>query len=219
VRPGRPRRRGGAGFAGPSRALARRRAPFRVPPDPLRLPAGDHALLPDSVYGPSRQLADELLRRFGLAVSPDDCALALRGLQTLGVRLAAVERSARRVAAWLAEQPGVAAVLHPALPSCPGYATWARDFTGATGVFSVAFAEGVPRDAILAFVDALTLFGIGHSWGGTHSLVVPYLELPRTHGSPHAGRLVRFSVGLEEADDLVADLRQALGRAGIVPTP
>lgn len=151
----------------------------------------------------------------GLAVSPDDCSLALRGLQTLGVRLAALERSALRVARWLATQRAVAAVLHPALPSCPGHAVWRRDFTGSTSVFSIGLAEGTTREAILAFVDALALFKVGYSWGGVHSLAVPWFGVPRTHGTPHAGRLVRLNVGLEDTDDLIADLAQALHRAGL----
>lgn len=153
--------------------------------------------------------------RLGLAVSPDDCSLALRGLQTLGVRLAALERGALRVARWLAGQDAVATVLHPALPSCPGHELWKRDFTGSTSVFSIVFAEGTPRDAVLAFVDALELFQVGYSWGGVHSLAIPWLALKRTHATPYGDRLVRLNVGLEDADDLVADLERALRRAGI----
>ncbi|HEV2150621.1 MAG TPA: cystathionine beta-lyase [Longimicrobiaceae bacterium] len=153
--------------------------------------------------------------RLGLAVSPDDCYLALRGMQTLGVRLAAQERSALAVARWLGARGAVASVLHPALPSCPGHAVWKRDFTGSTSVFSIVFAEGTAREAILAFVDALALFRIGFSWGGVHSLALPWHDLERTHGTPYGDRLVRFNVGLEDTDDLVADLDQALTRAGL----
>ena len=153
--------------------------------------------------------------RLGMAVSPDECSLALRGLQTLGVRLAALERGAVHVARWLAGQPAVARVLHPALPSCPGHDVWRRDFTGSTSVFSVAFAEGTTRDAVRTFVDALELFGIGYSWGGVHSLVVPFFDLARTHRPSYGDRLVRLNIGLEDPDDLVADLDQALRRAGL----
>jgi cystathionine beta-lyase len=151
----------------------------------------------------------------GLAVSPDDCFLALRGMQTLGVRLAALERSALRVAEWLAKHPAVATVLHPAMPSCPGHAIWRRDFTGSASVFSLVLAEGTMRSAIETFVDALTLFKVGYSWGGVHSLVVPWFDLPRTHGTPYGDRLVRLNIGLEDTDDLIADLEQALNRAGL----
>ncbi len=155
--------------------------------------------------------------RLGLAVSPDDCSLALRGLETLGVRLAALERGALHVARWLAAQPAVARVLHPALPSCPGHDVWRRDFTGSASVFSVVLAEGTPREAVAAFVDALALFRIGYSWGGVHSLVMPWFALARADGTPYGGRLVRLNVGLEDPDDLVRDLGQALRRAGLAP--
>src|SRR5918912_1051601 len=100
--------------------------------------------------------------RIGFPVSPDDCSLALRGLQTLGVRLKALEQSTLRVARWLSERPAIHAVLHPALPSCPGHDVWKRDFTGSTSVFSIVFREGTRRDDIVAFVDALTLFKVGY---------------------------------------------------------
>ncbi len=153
--------------------------------------------------------------RLGLAVSPDDCSLALRGLESLGVRLAALERGALHVARWLSAQPAVARVLHPALPSCPGHDVWRRDFTGSTSVFSIVLADGTPRDAVVAFVDALRLFGIGYSWGGVHSLAMPFARLTRGHETPATGPLVRLNVGLEDPDDLVADLDQALRQAGL----
>lgn len=153
--------------------------------------------------------------RLGLAVSPDECYLALRGMQTLGVRLAALERNTLHVARWLATRGAVARVLHPALPSCPGHETWRRDFTGSTSVFSIVFAEGTTRDSIAAFVDALELFRVGFSWGGVHSLALPWFHLRRTHGNPYGDRLVRLNVGLEDPEDLVADLDRALRRAGL----
>jgi cystathionine beta-lyase len=153
--------------------------------------------------------------RLGLSVSPDDCSLALRGMQTLGVRLAALEKSTLRLARWLAEQSAIASVLHPALPSCPGHESWRRDFTGSTSVFSIVFAEGTTRETIAAFIDALALFQVGYSWGGTHSLATPWFDLPRAHPSAPDGRLVRLNVGLEDTDDLIADLDQALRRAGL----
>jgi cystathionine beta-lyase len=158
--------------------------------------------------------------RLGLGASPDDCSLALRGLETLGVRLAALERNTLHVARALAGRPAVARVLHPALPSCPGHEVWRRDFTGSTSVFSIVLADGTSREQTFAFVDALRHFGIGYSWGGVHSLVLPFVDLTRDHGgsnrrSSYGDRLVRLNIGLEEPDDLVADLDQALRSAGI----
>ncbi len=146
----------------------------------------------------------------GLNVSPDDCSLALRGLQTLAVRLRAIESATLEVARALANRPEVERVLHPALPSCPGHELWARDFLGSSGVFSIVLAEGPDRDAVHAFVDALELFQVGYSWGGTTSLAVAY-TIAADRGRPAYGhRLVRFSIGLESAADLIADLEAAL---------
>lgn len=155
--------------------------------------------------------------RLGLGASPDDCSLALRGMQTLGVRLAALERGTLRVARWLADHPSVETVLHPALPSCPGHDVWRRDFTGSTSVFSIVLAEGTTREQVATFVDALRFFELGYSWGGVTSLAVPWFELRRDHGPAYGGRLVRLNVGLEDPDDLVADLDQALRHAGLAP--
>jgi cystathionine beta-lyase len=146
----------------------------------------------------------------GMAVSPDDCSLALRGLQTLGVRLAHLERSALAVARWLSGQKEIAEVLHPALPSCPGHALWQRDFTGSASVFSVLFDQRHGEDALIRFIDHLQLFKIGFSWGGVTSLAMPQFHLTRSVRQAPA-RLVRFNIGLEETDDLIADLQQALG--------
>ncbi len=146
----------------------------------------------------------------GCAASPDDCSLALRGLQTLGVRLGAVEDSALAIAQWLAGRPEVERVLHPALASCPGHEFWKRDFTGSSGVFSVVFALGPTREQVCAFVDALQLFKIGYSWAGTTSLAVAY-TIGAAPSRPHYDhRLVRFSIGLESASDLIADIEAAL---------
>ena len=146
----------------------------------------------------------------GCPASPDECSLALRGLQTLGVRLAAIEESALEVARWLAGRPEVELVLHPALPSCPGHEFWQRDFTGSSGVFSVVFKPGPTREQVFAFVDALELFEIGYSWAGTTSLAVAY-TISASHGRPsYDHRLVRFSIGLEAAGDLIADLERSL---------
>jgi cystathionine beta-lyase len=146
----------------------------------------------------------------GLAASPDDCSLALRGLQTLGVRLAQLEDSTLRVAHWLEERPEIALVLHPALPSCPGHDVWRRDFTGSASVFAVVFTSEYTPGQILAFVDRLRLFQIGYSWGGVTSLAIPQFDALREVRS-YGERLVRFNIGLEDADDLIADLAGALG--------
>lgn len=144
----------------------------------------------------------------GMAVSPDDASLALRGLQTLGTRLTQLEESTLVVARWLAERPEIERVLHPALASCPGHEHWLRDFTGSSSVFSVVFAPTVPPEAIVRFVDSLRLFKIGYSWGGVTSLAMPFVSLRRRH-RVYGSQLVRFNVGLEAPDDLIADLEQA----------
>lgn len=145
----------------------------------------------------------------GMAASPDDCSLALRGMQTLAVRLAALERSTLDVAHWLAARSEVARVLHPALPSCEGHELWRRDFTGSTSVFSIEMQRDVPRSRVRTFVDALTLFEIGWSWGGVTSLAVP-VNPARDHAERRDGALVRFNIGLEDTADLIADLEQAM---------
>jgi cysteine-S-conjugate beta-lyase len=145
----------------------------------------------------------------GMAVSPDDCSLALRGLQTLGVRLERLEKTALAVAQWLAQRPGIKAVLHPALPSCPGHGHWRRDFTGSSSIFSFVFDDRYAADQVTAFADRLTLFKAGFSWGGVTSLAMVYPDLERP-GKHYGGRLVRLNVGLEECSDLIADLSRAL---------
>jgi cysteine-S-conjugate beta-lyase len=148
-------------------------------------------------------------KQLGMAVSPDDCSLALRGLQTLGVRLAHLESSTLTIARWLQEQTCVASVFHPALPSCPGHAHWQRDFTGSSSVFSILFAPELSPEQVAAFADALELFRIGFSWGGVTSLAVVYPRLDRL-GKDYGGRLVRLNIGLEDTADLIADLDQAI---------
>jgi cysteine-S-conjugate beta-lyase len=146
----------------------------------------------------------------GLAVSPDDCSLALRGLQTLAVRLSAIENSALAVAQWFGERPEVERVLHPALPACPGHEFWKRDFLGSSGVFSLVFKPGPTQEQVFAFVDALKLFKVGYSWAGVTSLAVAY-NIGRIPGRPpYDHRIVRLNIGLESTTDLIADLEQAL---------
>jgi cystathionine beta-lyase len=157
----------------------------------------------------SYEAVGEAYGQLGMAVSPDDCSLALRGLQTLGVRLERLEKTALEVAQWLSVQPYVKTVLHPAFQSCPGHAHWLRDFTGSSSIFSIVFQERFSAGQAAAFADRLKLFKIGFSWGGVTSLVVAYPNLDRPGGN-YGGRLVRLNVGLEECSDLIADLAQAL---------
>lgn len=159
-----------------------------------------------------RDLVGDTFKQVGMGVSPDDCSLALRGLATLGLRLKHLEGAALSVAHWLAEQPAIAAVYHPALPSCPGHETWKRDFTGSASVFSILFAERFTAAQVAAFVDALKLFKIGMSWGGVTSLALVYPNLDRP--TDYGGRLVRLNVGLEEPEDLISDLAGAMRAMG-----
>ena len=150
---------------------------------------------------------------FGQMVSPDDAWLASRGLRTLGVRLAQHRDGALAVAHWLKAQPGVARVLHPALPDCPGHALWQRDFGGSTGLFSFVL-EGGDEAARAALIDGLSHFGIGYSWGGFESLALPvdparYRSATRWEAE---GPLVRLHIGLEDPADLIADLDAGLAR-------
>ncbi|MBO0752969.1 MAG: PLP-dependent transferase, partial [Bradyrhizobiaceae bacterium] len=143
----------------------------------------------------------------GLCVGPDDMNLALRGLRTMGVRLAQHQASGLKVARWLQARPEILRVLHPGLESDPGHVIWKRDFTGASGLFSVVF-KPAPVEAVHAFLDKLTLFGIGASWGGYESLAIPFDCAPirtATRWAP-GGPAVRFHIGLEDVSDLLADL-------------
>jgi cysteine-S-conjugate beta-lyase len=149
-------------------------------------------------------------QNIGCAVSPDDCSLALRGLQTLAVRLGYIEASALAIAKWLAARPEIDRVLHPALESCPGHEFWKRDFLGSSGVFSIVLKPGPTQEQVYAFVDSLKLFKVGYSWAGVTSLAVAY-NIGRIPGRPpYEHRIVRLNVGLESTDDLIADLQQAL---------
>ncbi|WP_086616961.1 cystathionine beta-lyase [Erythrobacter tepidarius] len=160
-------------------------------------------------YGALRRTAQEL----GQVVSPDDAALAARGLRTMAVRLEAQTRAALKVAQWLETQPQVARVRCPLLPSDPGHALWRRDFTGGCGLFAFDLASDDPA-ASARVVDGLELFGIGYSWGGYESLALAITPddyrsiMEGTGGKP----AIRLSIGLEDPDDLIADLAQALAR-------
>ncbi|RIK88757.1 MAG: cystathionine beta-lyase [Hyphomicrobiales bacterium] len=148
----------------------------------------------------------------GLCAAPDDTYQVLRGLRTMGVRLERHGRSALEIARWLEGRAGVARVLHPALESFPGHALWKRDFSGTSGIFSIVLAGGGDRQAH-AFLDALSIFGLGYSWGGYESLAV-YVQLDdRALGAAYEGPVMRLQIGLEDVADLKADLEAALAAA------
>jgi len=151
----------------------------------------------------------DTVHALGLCVGPDDIYLGLRGLRTMGVRLAQHHQAGLKVARWLAERPEIARVLHPALESCPGHAIWRRDFSGASGLFSIVF-KPVAQSAVNAFLNELGLFGIGASWGGFESLAIPFdctSIRTATKWAP-GGPTVRLHIGLEDVDDLISDLER-----------
>ncbi|OJU49885.1 MAG: cystathionine beta-lyase [Mesorhizobium sp. 61-13] len=152
----------------------------------------------------------------GCCAGPDDVYQVLRGLRTMGVRLEHHQRSALAIAQWLEQQSGVARVLHPALPSHPDYALWKRDFGGSSGIFSVVLAGGGQSQAH-AFLDALKIFGLGYSWGGYESLAVPiYLGDRVIAKGPYEGPVIRLQIGLEDIEDLKADILLGLKAAAAV---
>jgi cystathionine beta-lyase len=148
--------------------------------------------------------------RLGFNVGIDDVYLVLRGLDTFKLRFDAHAAAAARIAAFVAQRAEFATLLHPAYPSCPGHAIWQRDFTGAGGLFSAIFDERYTEAQTDRFVDSLQLFKIGYSWGGTHSLCLPYRLQGMRRGWQHKGTLVRFYIGLEDPADLIADIERAL---------
>lgn len=153
--------------------------------------------------------------RLGLGVGANDVEAVLRGLPSLPLRYRAQDAATRELARWMCDQPRVARVFHPALPDSPGHAAWCRDARGAGCLFSVVFEPAVPSERVDAFCDALRLFRLGYSWAGPVSLCVPY-DIPqlRQRPWPHARRLVRFAIGLEDVEDLREDLAQALAALG-----
>ena len=157
--------------------------------------AKTHGKLKDTYHG------------LGLCVGPDDVFLALRGLRTMAIRLARHQESGLAVARWLERRPEVLRVMHPGLESDPGHAIWKRDFTGACGLFSIVL-EPCDENAVYAFMNALTLFGMGYSWGGFESLVILFDCAEYRTATPWApgGPTLRFHIGLEDSGDLIADL-------------
>jgi len=150
----------------------------------------------------------------GVHAAPDDCYLAGRGLRTLAVRLARHNTSALDIANWLLEQDEIETVLHPALPTCPGHDIWKRDFTGSSGLFSFVLKPGYSDDDLARMLDGMELFAMGFSWGGFESLIIPgegkthrTVYLPGFKGTP-----LRVHIGLEDVDDLKADLKAGLER-------
>jgi cysteine-S-conjugate beta-lyase len=154
-------------------------------------------------------MISEAIRLLGVCAGPDDVFLALRGLRTLAVRLAQHHRSALEIARWLRARPEVLRVLHPALESDPGHAIWKRDFTGASGLFSIVL-KPAPQKAVDAMLNGVKLFGMGYSWGGFESLIIPFDCAPyrtATRWAP-GGPALRLHIGLENVDDLKADLER-----------
>jgi cystathionine beta-lyase len=149
----------------------------------------------------------------GLCPGPEDVYLGLRGLRTLGVRLAHHQQSALELARWLQARPEVERVLHPGLPSDPGHALWKRDFTGASGLFAIIL-KPTSHAALARMLDGLTLFGMGYSWGGFESLILPFD--PRDYRTATTwqaeGPAIRLHVGLEDIEDLKADLEAGFAR-------
>jgi cystathionine beta-lyase len=179
-----------------------------------KYPSGGGDVLMGSVVTRDRALHEKLLMvhmRLGIGVAANDAELVLRSLPSLELRYRAQDRSARRVAAWLQAQSVVKQVLHPALPGAPGHEHWATHCRDAAGLFSILLDPTLPAARVDAFCDSLKLFKLGYSWAGPVSLAVPYdLKALRGAAVRHDGHLVRLSIGLEAADDLIADLEQSL---------
>jgi cystathionine beta-lyase len=160
----------------------------------------------------AKTMVDEI-QGLGICAGTEEMYLGLRGMRTLDVRLERHWRAGLEIAAWLEQRPEVSRVLHPALPSHPQHALWQRDFTGASGLFSIVL-EPCAKPALAAMVEGLELFGMGASWGGYESLVLPFdasHARSATAWTPE-GPTLRLHIGLEDADDLKADLEAGFAR-------
>jgi len=163
----------------------------------------------EAAYAPMRKMALAV----GDKAGSQDVFLSLRGLRTLEMRMAHANDAGFKVAAWLKDRPQVLRMLHPAFADCPGHENWKRDFTGAAGLFSAVFRPC--SDAQLhAFIDAMDMFGVGVSWGGFESLVLPVVPLRTATSWDREGRVVRFSIGHENTDSLIENIENALPLLG-----
>jgi cystathionine beta-lyase len=156
----------------------------------------------------------------GNHAAPDDCYLAMRGLRSAAVRLRQHEKQGLALAEYLAARPEVARVLHPGLPASQDHALWQRDFTGASGLFSIVLRDGFEKRAVDAMLDGMELFGMGASWGGFESLILPvYPDRLRTAVPWRSGSVLRLHAGLEDVDDLIADLAHGFERLNAASRP
>ncbi|HEX4194549.1 MAG TPA: cystathionine beta-lyase [Stellaceae bacterium] len=167
------------------------------------------AVCTEESFLPVRNAATDM----GNHAAPDDCYLAMRGLRSAGVRLRQHQKQALALAQYLEARPEVERVMYPALPSDPGHAIWKRDFTGASGLFGVALKQDIPKQAVDAMLDGFELYGMGASWGGFESLVLPTHPDHLRSATPwKTGPCLRFHAGLEDIDDLLADLDHGFAR-------
>ncbi len=176
---------------------------------------GGHSDLVMGLITHSKKFNPQLRRTYrnlGAAIGADEVYFASRGLRTLAVRLKQHQETAFILAKWLAARPEVVKVLHPGLPSCPGHDIWKRDFKGASGLFSILL-KPYPHKALAAMLDGLEHFGMGFSWGGYESLIIPFTpERTATPSWTHDGLCIRIHAGLEHPDDLIADLKKGFER-------